>query len=66
MAQIIVRRDQLVQTDHLHLKRLIPSPDRDSHAHRIDPRPDQYFDTLLGVVATQKQQQFADRYPAAA
>ncbi len=45
-----VAERQLVQTDHLHLKRLIPSPNRDCHAHRIDPSPDEYFDTLLVVL----------------
>lgn len=37
--QIVIPRDQLVQTDHLHLQRLITRPDRESHTP--GSRPDQ-------------------------
>ena len=43
-TKIVIGRHQIVQTDHLHLPRLLSRPDRErrmSHAHKIPVRPDE-------------------------
>jgi len=43
-AQIVIERDKIVQTHHLHLPGLLTRPDRErckSHAHRLPVTPDE-------------------------